>query len=216
MKTTVTQFLVAGTVKVITGIRAVWHGCPPAGARPRVYFANHGSHLDFVALWAALDTPQRLRTRPVAARDFWNAAGIRRWIACSVFRALLINRTKATREDNPLHDMRAVLAGGESLILFPEGTRTLTGETADFKAGLYHLAKAAPEAEFVPVFLENLNRILPKGEMLPIPLLTTVVFGTPLSLQPLEARDAYLARARDAVLGLRHWHRAPEVSADSP
>lgn len=205
---TVPQILAAGAVKVITGIRAVWHGCPPQAARPRVYFANHGSHLDFVALWAALDRPQRLRTRPVAARDFWDRAGIRRWVACGVFRALLINRAKATREDNPLHDMRAVLEKGESLILFPEGTRSLTGETGPFKAGLYHLAKAAPETEFVPVFLENLNRILPKGEMLPIPLLTTVVFGEPIALLPDECREAYLTRARDAVLALRHWNRA--------
>jgi 1-acyl-sn-glycerol-3-phosphate acyltransferase len=122
---------------------------------------------------------------------------------------LLINRAKATRDDNPLHDMRAVLEGGESLILFPEGTRSMTGETAAFKAGLYHLAKDAPDTEFVPVFLENLNRILPKGEMLPIPLLTTVVFGEPVSLQPGEAREAYLTRAREAVLALRQWNRSP-------
>lgn len=207
MKTAVAQFLMAGTVKVLTGIRPVWHGCPPVGGRPRVYFANHGSHFDFVALWAALDKAQRKRTRPVGGRDFWEASKMRRWMACEVFRALLINRTKATREDNPLHDMRTVLEGGESLILFPEGTRSLTGEVAEFKAGLYHLAKASPEAEFVPVFLENLNRILPKGEMLPIPLLTTVVFGAPVALLPGEARETYLTRAREAVLGLRHWNR---------
>lgn len=209
MKTTVPQLIAVGAVKVITGIRAVWHGCPPAGERPRVYFANHGSHLDFVTLWAALDGPQRQRTRPVAARDFWDASKLRHWVACSVFRALLINRTKATRTDNPLHDMRQTLDGGESLILFPEGTRSLTGTTAEFKAGLYHLAKASPGAEFVPVFLENLNRILPKGEKLPIPLLTTVVFGSPVTLLPEEPRDAYLIRARDAVLALRHWNRTP-------
>lgn len=201
------QSLVAGTVKLITGIRAVWHGCPPAGSRPRVYFANHGSHLDFVALWSALDVAQRHRTRPVAARDFWDASRLRRWMACSVFRALLINRDKATRQDNPLRGMVEVLEKGESLILFPEGTRSLTGETGAFKAGLYHLAKAAPDIEFVPVFLENLNRILPKGEMLPIPLLTTVVFGGPVTLQPQEPRDAYLERARHAVLALRQWNQ---------
>lgn len=199
----------AGLVKTITGAGVIWHGCPPESAKPRVYFANHGSHLDFVTIWAALPPSLRKVTRPVAARDFWDAGSLRRWISRDVFRALLINREGVTRFDNPLRDMTRVIEGGESLIIFPEGTRSRTGETGNFKAGLYHLMKACQDrAEFVPVYLQNLNRVLPKGEILPIPVLTSVVFGAPLAPPDEdESKADFLTRARDAVLALKDWDK---------
>lgn len=202
MKERACRIFCAGAVKVLTGARAVWHAPPPADDRPRVYFANHGSHLDFVTLWAALPSALRLRTRPVAAKDFWTASRGREWMASGVFRALLIDREAVTRANNPVSKMAEALDARDSLILFPEGTRSLTGETAAFKAGLYHLARRCPDAVLVPVHLLNLNRALPKGESLPIPVLSTVIFGPDLPRVPDEPREAFLERARDAVLRL--------------
>jgi hypothetical protein len=55
----------------------------------------------------------------------------------------------------------------------------------------------------VPVYLHNLNRILPRGESLPVPMLSRVTFGEPLASGADEAKDAFLGRARDALIALR-------------
>ncbi len=188
--------------KLITGVNAVWVGCEPRADRLRVYFANHGSHLDFATLWAALPREARERTRPVAARDYWGKTRLTRATAVTLFNSLLIAREGITRKDNPIEQMAAAMREGHSLILFPEGTRSMDGEMSEFKAGLYHLAARVPEAELVPVYLQNLNRILPKGHLLPIPLLSSVVFGAPLRLEAGERKLDFLHRAREAVLNL--------------
>lgn len=188
--------------KLITGANAVWAGCDPKCEKLRIYFANHGSHLDFATLWAALPASARERTRPVAAKDYWGKTRMTRGVACGIFNALLIAREAITRKENPISQMADAMREGHSLILFPEGTRCLDGNIAEFKAGLYHLAGKVPEAELVPVYLQNLNRILPKGHLLPIPLLSTVVFGPPLRLEEGEKKADFLQRTRNALLDL--------------
>jgi len=175
----------------------------------RVFFANHTSHLDAVVLWGALPTPLRARTRPVAARDYWERGPLRRYLARRVFRALLVDRNPAAGGDKlaaaqaTIAALVQALQSGDSLIVFPEGTRGDGGDVAPFKSGLYHLALRAGAAELVPVYLENLNRILPKGEVLPVPVLGSVRFGAPLVLQSGEEKSVFLERAREAVRELR-------------
>ena len=193
--------LVAAVIRVVTGSRALWIGCIPE-SRQRIYFANHSSNLDALVIWASLPSVVRNNTRPVAAHDYWTGSAIRRWLARDVFNAILIERIKVTARNNPLVPMREALAEGNSLIIFPEGTRNQGEDLLPFKAGLWHLAKNQ-DAELVPVYLENLNRILPKGEVLPVPLLGAVSFGEPLVFDPDEPREAFLARARGAVQALK-------------
>ena len=197
-----TASCIAWLTRALTGVRARWQGCAPI-AEQRVYFANHTSNLDIVLLWAALPGELRRKTRPVGARDYWQVGGVRGWLAGSVFRAVLIERHNVTRENNPLVPMLDALRGGESLIIFPEGTRNPDGEVNPFKPGIFHVAKAQPEIALVPVFIENLNRVLPKGEVLPVPMLCSVTFGEPLRLAEGEAKPQFLTRAREAVLALR-------------
>jgi len=168
----------------------------------RIYFANHASNLDFVVIWAALPEALRARVRPVAAADYWQGP-IRGAIARNYFRAVLVARKGINRENNPLDLMTAALEQGSDLIIFPEGTRSPDGTLRDFRAGIYHLARRFPAVEMMPVHLENLHRILPKGEILPIPILGRVVFGPCIeSLGEGEAKADFLQRARDAVLRL--------------
>ncbi len=187
--------------RLITGTHSTWVDCRPETDSVRVYFANHGSHLDFAALWAALPEGIRRKTRPVAARDYWGRNHFTRTVI-GLFNGLLIAREGITRKDNPVEQMAVAMQGGDSLILFPEGTRSRDGTMGEFKSGLYHLATRMPDVEFVPVYLQNLNRILPKGHLLPIPLISSVVFGAPLAIRPGEAKQVFLHRARDAVLNL--------------
>ena len=190
-----------GTARALLSLRAI--DLPPPGPDPRIYVANHVSHADFVALWSVLPKPQRLRTRPVAGADYWRGPGLKAWIAEQVFRAVLIDRDPARRRADPVETVAEVLRGGEDVIFFPEGTRNLTDtRLLPLKSGIFHLAHAAPKAEIVPAWILNLDRILPKGSILPVPLNCAVRFGAPLRPHQDEGRDEFLIRLADAMLAL--------------
>lgn len=191
-----------GAIRLATGVQANWQGCMPAPVQ-RIYFANHTSHGDFLLLWAALPHAVRSSTRPVAGADYWETGALRRFLSTTVFNAVLIDRAPLSRGSDPVAAMVDAVDKGASLILFPEGTRNLGSDRLQpFKSGLFHLACARPTLEFVPVWIQNLNRVLPKGEIFPIPLLCTVTFGAPLVLGEGEEKTAFLARARLALLAL--------------
>lgn len=195
--------LIIGFVKLLTGAQAFRRGFRPHAAQ-RIYFANHASHGDFVLLWATLPKYLRRKARPVAGADYWNKSALRRYIAGRVFRAVLIDRERKENSPDPIEQMVEALSGGCSLILFPEGTRNTTDHVLlPFKSGLFHLATQYPRAELVPVWINNLSRVMPKGEPLPIPLLCTVTYGAPLLRIDGEDKTAFLQRARDALLALR-------------
>jgi 1-acyl-sn-glycerol-3-phosphate acyltransferase len=182
--------------RVISGVRGEWISCSPPDGRV-IFIANHTSHLDFILLWAALPRTVRLRTRPVAAKDYWEASATRRFLAMRVFRAVLVDR-KGGAGRHVLDPLLEALELGDSLILFPEGTRG-AGQIAEFQSGLYHLCVRCQGIEVRPVFLENLNRVLPKGEVFPVPLLMRVIYGTGFRLDEGERKPEFLEKARSAV-----------------
>lgn len=194
--------------RFMTAPHAIWQGIEPV-PRQRVYFANHSSNGDFVLLWTVLPAPLRRQTRPVAASDYWLTSPLRSFIGRDVFNAVLIDRRPEARTQDPVAQMAEALDQGASLILFPEGKRNSSDEVLlPFKSGLYHLASARPEVDLVPVWIANLNKVMPKGEIVPVPLICTLTFGAPLHLQPDEPKDAFLARASSALLALQ-----PQVPA---
>ncbi|WP_457940276.1 lysophospholipid acyltransferase family protein [Mesorhizobium sp. 10J20-29] len=196
-------FLVTLFARFVTAVRGVWIGNEPSD-RQRVYFANHASHGDFLLVWIVLSPRLRRRTRPVAGADYWLKSPLRRFIGCDVFNAVLIDRNRETRTRDPIEIMREAVDEGSSLILFPEGTRNETKDALQpFKAGLYHLAASRPALELVPVWIENLNRVMPKGEFVPVPLICSVIFGPTIQVAEGEAADAFLDRARAALLALK-------------
>jgi 1-acyl-sn-glycerol-3-phosphate acyltransferase len=198
---------IATFARLVSGASAHWIAPPaPSDARQRVYFGNHSSHLDFVVIWSALPADLRATTRPVAGADYWDRGIVRRYVASRVFHAILIDRSGASSPDRAgrsVEQIAAEMGDDRSIIVFPEGTRSMDGEVHAFKSGLYHLCRLKPGLDLIPVYLANMNRILPKGELLPVPLLGRVIFGAPIRLQPHEEKDAFLARARDALLALR-------------
>ena len=217
--------LIAAIARGLTGATVQWVNCAPIPCQ-RVYFANHTSHLDFVVLWSVLRREVRSLVRPVAAKDYWSS-GLRKYLAVNVFHAVLIERHRQaaakldnhndsdrhnTDEQKPgehsliehaMDDLLNALGGKNSLIIFPEGTRG-TGELpGPFKSGIFHLWRHRPDVEFVPVYLANLNRVLPKGEFLPVPFISRVTFGPPLELASHETKKSFIDKAYDAVCSLR-------------
>jgi 1-acyl-sn-glycerol-3-phosphate acyltransferase len=194
--------------RLVTAVRGVWEGVGPSG-KQRVYFANHSSHGDFVLIWTVLPERLRRRTRPVAGADYWLKGKARAFIGRDVFRAVLIERDPARRVEDPVEQMARAIDERSSLIVFPEGTRNTGDEVLlPFKSGLYHLAKTRPDVELVPVWIANLNRVMPKGEFVPIPLICTVTFGAPIRIGEGEEKDLFLTRARGALLTLAPDGRA--------
>lgn len=196
MTTLIRRFLVV-LVRILVGARSDWRGSLP-DTRRRIYFANHGSHFDTIAVMAALPWEVRRLTHPAAARDYWGKTPLRRFIAEKVLRAVLIDR-KPEPGSQPLLPLEKLLADGRSILIFPEGTRADGEEIAPFKSGIYRLALNFPDAELVPVYLDNLRRILPKGSWLVVPITCTARFGAPLHVETGEEKDAFLERARAAV-----------------
>lgn len=206
----------AFTVRLVTGVRPVVPradgdpGSVLALPRGAVFFANHSSHLDFLTVWAVLPGELRRRARPVAAADYWGS-GARGRLLRHLFNPLLVERGRKrpqTAGDRPpgqkkasqVDRLVAALDAGDSLILFPEGTRGDGERIADFQAGLARIGAARPEAPLVPVALANLGRILPKGSMVPVPVLATATFLPPVRRAADEAEDAFLARARGVLV----------------
>lgn len=196
--------------RMITAVRGIWIGIEPV-RRQRVYFANHVSHGDFILIWTVLPERLRRKTRPVAGSDYWMKSPLRQFIGRDVFKSVLIDRDPETRTEDPVEKMVEALDENASLIVFPEGTRNSSDQPLlAFKSGLYHLARERPAVDLVPVWIANLNRVMPKGEFVPIPLICTVTFGAPLHVGADEEKDAFLARARAALLALS----APQNGSD--
>lgn len=195
-----TSFVLTGIARLLVGAFPRWTGCQPDPTQ-RIYFANHTSHIDTIAIWAALPIRLRYITHPVAAKDYWGS-GLRRYIATKALRAVLIDRSRSDPNANPLAPLIETLQLGESLIIFPEGTRGTSALPGPFKSGLYHLATQFPQVQLVPVYLDNLHRSLPKRAVLPIPMTCTVRFGAPMALAPEETKEAFLERARDELIKL--------------
>ncbi|MCV2421783.1 lysophospholipid acyltransferase family protein [Paucibacter sp. DJ2R-2] len=188
--------------RLITGAQGHWKGCPPM-AEQRIYFANHQSHFDWVLIWAALPRELRAQTRPIAARDYWTSSPLKGWLTRAVFNAIYVSRTRSSPDEDPLEPLIEALRNGDSLVIFPEGTRSNKGEPQAFKAGLYHLAEQFPEVRLIPTWIDNVQRVMPKGEIVPVPILCTVTFGAPIQLKADEDKRAFLERARAAVLACR-------------
>jgi len=199
---TITSHFIVLLAKLFSGFTVRWIDCQPDTCQ-RIYFANHTSHLDAVVLWSALPRDVRAVTRPVAAKDYWSSGWVKPHMARS-FNALLIDRKEIKVHRSPIDSMLQQMGDVYSLIVFPEGGRSSSdNEMGTFKSGLYYMGKKRPDLELVPVYIDNVNRILPRGEVLPVPLLSCITIGPPIFLEAGEPKVAFLKRAREAVQRLK-------------
>ena len=199
---TLTSHAIVLLAKLFSGFTVRWINCQPETSQ-RIYFANHTSHLDAVLLWSALPKNLRKITRPVAAKDYWAKGWLKPHMAKS-FNALLVDRREIKVHKSPIDIMLQQMGDIYSLIIFPEGGRSSGDEEmGSFKSGLFYMAKKRPDLELVPVYIDNVNRILPRGEVLPVPLLSCITIGAPIFLEAGEPKANFLQRARESVLKLK-------------
>jgi len=150
---------------------------------PFIMIANHSSHLDTVSLLGLFPLRKLSQLRPVAAADYFERNAFVSAFSKTVFNILPITRKKITTDTNPLPRMEAALHAGQSLILFPEGTRGSGEDLARFHSGAAHLIEKCPEVPVVAVYLVNMGRSLPKGEWIPVPFFCAGRIGPPQKFQ---------------------------------
>ena len=192
--------LLISILRLLLGASARFESTPDLSGQ-RIYFANHTSHIDTLAIMAALPKEARLNTKPLAAADYWGKNSFLRYIATRGLNSVLIDRQPKDGED-PLEPVLQAMAQGCSVIIFPEGTRRFQALPGEFKSGLYRLHKAFPQARLVPIYLNNLYRSMPKGKHVPLPIICTIRIGDPLAVVENEEKGDFLNRAREAVVRL--------------
>ncbi|MCI0650534.1 MAG: 1-acyl-sn-glycerol-3-phosphate acyltransferase [Planctomycetes bacterium] len=154
-----------------------------------VMVANHASHLDALCLQAALPIRRLHRVFPAAAEDYFFVDLPRTAIAAIFVNALPMSRQRNIRQSLDL--CRRLLANpGNVLILFPEGTRTRTGEIGEFKAGIGALV-GGTSIPVVPCRIEGAFAAWPKGRVLPLPRKVRIRLGAPLAFpEPIADKGA--------------------------
>jgi len=187
------EWLMIASVRLLSGTQARWPASGPAAGQC-IYVANHSSHLDSLLLFSGLPARQRRRTRPVAAAEYWTAGPVRRYLVHRIFRGVLLARDCGPL--NPLEPLASALRAGDSLILFPEGTRGPGGILQPLRPGIFHLARCFPHIDIVPAWIDNSYRVLPKGFTIPVPLLCSITFGKPLRWKEGQAQQEFLAEVR--------------------
>jgi len=144
-----------------------------------IIVSNHNSHLDTMAIMSVLNLAQLEKVHPVAAGDYFGKSALKAYITKLFTNALLIQRTKTVNSQNPIELMFECLDRGDSLILFPEGSRGEPQKMQQFKKGIGIVLQKYPNIPYIPVFMQGMGKILPKGESLLVPFDAYVVFGEP-------------------------------------
>lgn len=194
--------ILISTLRLLIGVNARWER-EPNFDKQCIYFANHTSHMDTLAIMSALPKVARRVTKPVAAADYWGKNKLLAFISQKGLNAVLIERNQKIGEQALLPVIEAISAG-HSVIIFPEGTRSSEALPSTFKSGIYKLHQQFPEVELVPVYLENFHRAMPKGKKVPLPILCTIRIGVPMEKMVGEEKGAFLERARNEIIRLAH------------
>ncbi|MBF0505121.1 MAG: 1-acyl-sn-glycerol-3-phosphate acyltransferase [Candidatus Omnitrophica bacterium] len=168
---------------------------------PFIVIANHTSHLDAAALLAFFPLKDLRRVRPVAAADYFNSNKCIAFFSRIFFNILPIARKNIGRHQNPLDGLREALEHKETLIIFPEGTRSSSGEMGPFHTGIAHILKEFPQVPVIPVYMSNMYKALPKGEFILVPFICEVNIGKPLFLS--GTKDEIVQTLRDSVIKLK-------------
>lgn len=165
-----------------------------------ILVANHNSHLDALALMNLFPLKQLKHIHPVAASDYFMQNPLISWFSTTCLNIVPIPRTKFTKSDNPLTRMGEILSKGDSLIIFPEGTRGEPEVMANFKSGIAHLVGKNPSIPVVPIFLKGMGKSLPKGEIILVPFYCDVIIGQSQDFS--GTKEEIVKKIEEAVINL--------------
>ena len=164
--------------------------------RPCVFVANHRSYYDIPLLLAGLEKPHGI----LAKEELEKIPLLNRWM--KLLGCVFVQRDDVRASVRALNDATAIVEGGHSFVIFPEGTRRPQPLPSEFKSGIWRLMKEFPQVELIPVYIENLHRAMPKGVLLPVPTVCSIRFGAPLEHSPEDLKEDFLERARNAIISL--------------
>ena len=166
---------------------------------PVIVVANHVSHLDTPVVLKAL--PRRIRSRLVvaAAKDYFYSGRLKGALVSLALATIPFDRKDGSRES--LHDVGQMLGSGWSLLIFPEGTRSPSGELGPVRSGAAVLASQL-DVPVVPVYVHGLARVMPKGSTAPLPGGIVVDIGEPVLPQRDEPVPALRTRIESALRAL--------------
>ena len=174
--------------------------------RPVIFAANHHSHLDTPLLLTSIPEPWRHTLIVAAAADYFFPTRATGTASALFMGAVPVERARVGRDS--AQEVAGLVRRGWSLLLYPEGGRSTDGWGQPFRGGAAYLAHRC-EVPVVPVYLAGTSRILPKGQLWPVPGDTLVCFGDPVHPDPTERIRALGARIEDAVGAL-----ADELTTD--
>lgn len=189
--------IVRPTVLLIFGVhvRGREHLCVD---QPRIIVANHNSHLDTLVLMSLFPLHKIHRIRPVAAADYFMKNRLIAWFSTRFIGIIPLNRKVERSHTHPLEPLRQALESGNSIILFPEGSRGEAEQMSKFKSGVAHLAKMVPHISVVPIYLGGAGKVLPKGEALLVPFIIDVHINAPMMIGE-EDTQAFTERLEEVI-----------------
>ncbi|WP_176918107.1 lysophospholipid acyltransferase family protein [Superficieibacter sp. BNK-5] len=181
------------------------HLIPTAG--PAIVVANHNSHMDVFALLSLFSLRTQQQVHPVAAADYFLR---NRWLAWFTLNILNIIPVVRTGEDtDPLAGCEQALRQNKILILFPEGSRGEPGKLSPLKSGIWHLLQRVPETTVIPVWLSGTEKVLAKGNRIPLPLFIDVCVGDPVATHP--DKPTFMDSLLQALLHLQPHQQGHET-----
>ena len=184
---------------------------------PYIVAANHASHFDTLALLASFPPNLLKFVHPVAAVDYFFPDFIRSALSTYLLNAVPFDRFGGFEES--LRSCESLLRDGRILIIFPEGSRSITGTLGKFRPGVARLSITA-HCPIIPAYIEGSQAVLPKGKLIPSPEQLKIRFGLPLyppGAEPtLRSCQDFAARLQAAVASLKGHDKAthqPSASA---
>ena len=175
-----------------------------------IIVANHNSHIDTLILMCLFNCSQILKIHPVAAADYFCNTKFKEFIFTKLLGIIPISRkVRKAKEEELFKNINDKLRAGETIIIYPEGTRGESSELNKFKSGVAHIARMNPDIPVIPCYINGPDRILPKGETLWVPFIADVYVSEPIYYDNTSTKE-FTERIRKAVEELKTTHRKKE------
>ena len=183
---------------------------PKVSKGASIIVANHNSHFDTLILMCLFSGSQILKIHPVVAADYFCNTKLKTFIFTKLLGIIPLSRTvhKASKEEL-FKDINEPLKAGETIIIYPEGTRGENSELTKFKTGVAHIAKMNPDIPVIPCYINGPDRILPKGSLMWVPFIADVYVGEPILYDNTSTKE-FTTRIQTAVQKLKEEHKRRE------